>query len=75
MLINGFKNLFFVNLEMFISFTVVLEHVRIIQAGSEMMKVKGSKQYHRTFWLDEELTSVLWNSANKKPFKARSKLL
>jgi len=51
----------------------VVEHIRIMQAGCEMMKVKGSKQYHRTFWLDEELTSILWNSANKKPFKARSK--
>lgn len=46
-----------------------------MQAGCEMMKVKGSKQYHRTFWLDEELTSIMWNSANKKPFKARSELM
>jgi len=45
-----------------------------MQAGSELIKVRSnSRQYHRIFSLNSDMTEVRWQPTSKKPHKARSK--
>ncbi|KAL4224626.1 Inactive phospholipase C-like protein 2 [Mactra antiquata] len=43
-----------------------------MQAGSELIKVRSnSRQYHRIFTLNPDMTEVRWQPTSKKPHKAR----
>ncbi|KAK2188258.1 hypothetical protein NP493_138g02029 [Ridgeia piscesae] len=43
-----------------------------MQSGSELVKVRSnSRQYHRLFTIDKELTEIRWQPSSKKPHKAR----
>ena len=45
-----------------------------MQAGSELIKVRSnSRQYHRIFSLNADMTEIRWQPTSKKPHKARSK--
>ena len=47
-----------------------------MQSGSELVKVRSnSRQYHRLFSIDKDLTEIRWQPSSKKPHKARSKSL
>ena len=42
--------------------------------GSELIKVRSnSRQYHRIFTLNPDMTEIRWQPTSKKPHKARSK--
>jgi hypothetical protein len=44
-----------------------------MEAGSELIKVRSnSRQYHRIFSLNPDMTEVRWQPTSKKPHKARS---
>ncbi|XP_072022051.1 inactive phospholipase C-like protein 1 [Amphiura filiformis] len=43
-----------------------------MQAGCELIKVRSqSRQYHRVFSLNEDMTELRWHPTSKKPDKAR----
>lgn len=45
-----------------------------MQSGSELIKVRSnSRQYHRIFTLNPDMTEIRWQPTSKKPHKARSK--
>lgn len=45
-----------------------------MQNGSELIKVRSnSRQYHRIFTLNPDMTEIRWQPTSKKPHKARSK--
>ena len=47
-----------------------------MQNGSELIKVRSnSRQYHRIFTLNPDMTEIRWQPTSKKPHKARSKFL
>lgn len=45
----------------------------MMQAGTDLQKVRKSKTYRRIYRLDSDLLSISWNSRSKKGNKARSK--
>ncbi|XP_077986792.1 inactive phospholipase C-like protein 2 [Glandiceps talaboti] len=50
----------------------VSDCITFMQAGSELIKVRSqSRQYHRIFSLDEDLTTLRWHPTSKKPNKAK----
>ena len=49
------------------------EHLRLLKAGTDLVKVKKSKGLPRVFRLEDDLLAVAWKSMHKKPIKARSK--
>ena len=47
-----------------------------MQNGSELIKVRSnSRQYHRTFLLNPDMTEIRWYPTSKKAHKARSKYI
>ena len=48
--------------------------LNFMRNGSELIKVRSnSRQYHRLFTLDDELSEIRWHPSSKKPNKAKSK--
>ena len=48
------------------------EQLRLLKAGTDLIKVKKSKGLPRVFRLEDDLLAVAWESMNKKPIRARS---
>nr|KAG5699415.1 hypothetical protein BaRGS_016261 [Batillaria attramentaria] len=45
-----------------------------MQNGSELVKVRSnSRQYHRFFSLNNDVSEIRWQPTSKKPHKARRK--
>lgn len=49
--------------------------MRLLKAGTDLIKVKKSKGLPRLFRLEDDLLAVAWKSRNKKPIKARSEFI
>ncbi|KAK3101163.1 hypothetical protein FSP39_001437 [Pinctada imbricata] len=46
--------------------------LQYMQSGSELIKVRSnSRQYHRIFTLNSDMTEIRWQPTSKKPHKAR----
>ncbi|XP_078331805.1 inactive phospholipase C-like protein 2 [Crassostrea virginica] len=46
--------------------------LQCMQSGSELIKVRSnSRQYHRIFTLNSDMTEIRWQPTSKKPHKAR----
>ncbi|XP_077861645.1 inactive phospholipase C-like protein 2 [Saccoglossus kowalevskii] len=46
--------------------------ITFMQAGSELIKVRSqSRQYHRIFTIDDDLSVLRWHPTSKKPIKAK----
>lgn len=53
---------------------VAQDCLQCMQSGSELIKVRSnSRQYHRIFTLNPDMTEIRWQPTSKKPHKARSK--
>ena len=49
------------------------EYLQLMQAGTDLQKVRKSKTYPRIYKLDPDLLSISWNSRHKRGNRARSR--
>ena len=49
------------------------KYLRQLKLGSDLLKIKKTKNFPRIYRLDEDLQSISWNSHHKKAIKAKSK--
>ncbi|KAH7731721.1 hypothetical protein AAVH_00619 [Aphelenchoides avenae] len=54
----------------------VMDCLQIMQEGTELVKLRTNvRQFRRIFTLDADLSHIRWTPTNKKPHKARSKVV
>lgn len=53
-----------------------MDCLQIMQEGTELVKLRTNvRQFRRIFTLDADLSHIRWTPTNKKPHKARSKVV